>query len=499
MVMLSINMERMSNMKKILTAVLPISLLASLFCMGTAAADVPGIDDADLTPTKTVAGPIEIKSAGGVGWEDNNIYIQLDEKEYEAYDPYLTISYDLKINDQGSWAQLSMFLDSRDCNAWGGYQIRLEGGDAAYGNTGNAIDADYALTLYKCADNGYTYITGVELEAPDTNKDYRMIIQRVIGEQNTTLKVWFFEKASSIPIEPTLSYEVSSAVYGDASAGARFVTWDRVNAVASNLKLYGFEVAVMEETEAEAPPTVFEPGPIEIKSGSNQEWGEGVMYIPQQQVDWYKGAFTAEYTLSLKEIGDWGQLSLYIDSWNCNDWGGFMFRIEGGDAAYSNSEGQVEGECGLSLYRAGKPGWKFTTGKDIEPLDPDTLYRIAVQREVGEENTTLNIWFFEDGKSIPAEPSLTVTESNESAEGASAGIKFSTWDIVDAVVTNLHVYNEIFDEVIPDYEPSGTTSSPTTSGPETGVKTAMVPAVALLVGAGILLVCCWKKDKSHQG
>lgn len=498
-------------MKKILAILLSVIMLSTLLCIGVSATAVPGIDEAGVNPTKTIAGPIEIKSAGGTGWDAGEQYVSKTDDEFKQYEKNLTVSFDLKIKDQGEWAQLIMYIDSWDSNPWGGYQIRLEGGDAAYGNSGNAVDGDYAVTLYKGGkpDADWVFKAGTALSAVDTSKDYRVIVQRVIGKANTTLKVWFFEKSAGIPEKATLTYEADNASYGGGSAGVKFASWDRIDASVTDLKLYNYEVAV--KTADVTVPKVSEAGPLNIQSAGNASWEDGVAYIPQGQESWYGKNLTVDYKLKVKDLGSWAQLILYLDSWDCNPWGGYQLRVEGGDAASGNSGGVMDTDYALTLYKGNKPNspdWKYVAGEELPVLDANKTYRMTIQRMVGESNTTLNVYFFEDGAALPATPTLRYTETNENYGPASAGVKFTTWDRVDAVVTDLKVYNAVFEDIIPGYmqtaEPSSSTSATTaanatTAGtpevPETGAASLVIPALALLAGAAAIAVSSRNKTK----
>ena len=140
---------------------------------------------------------------------------------------------------------------------------------------------------------------------------------------------------------------------------------------------------------------------------------------------------------------------------------------------------------------------------------------MAIQRVIGDTDTTLKVWIFEDGAAIPAEPTLAYTVDNATYGSASAGVKFTTWDRVDAVVTDLKLYNTVFDDVIPGYkeavddtttttkadDAAATTTddavSPTTDAaggnPSTGAASMAIPAAALLISAAAAVAARRKK------
>ena len=546
-------------MKKFLAALLALTMLSTVMLTSvfssSAAEEAPLIDAA--APTKTVDGSINVKSDGGTAWQDGVAYVGKDNDEFNTYAENLTVSADVNFTDLGEWAQFIMYLDSWDCNQWGGYQLRIEGGNAASGNTGNAINAAAAaLTLYKgnAPDSpDWKYVAGAALDAESLdndfeNKDYRLIVQRVAVKNtdetyNTTLKVWLFEKSAAIPAEPTLTYTSNIG----PSAGVKFTTWDRVDATVSNIKLYADEVqvkapaptteaattttteaATTTTTEAAATTTtaVIDPtapvktvaGPIHIKTDGNQSWQEGIAYIAQGEEGKYNPALTVEYTVTEEDHGEWAQLIMYLDSWDCNQWGGYQLRIEGGDTAYGNSGGAVDADMALTLYKGNapdSPDWKYVAGVAIDKLEYDKAYRVAIQRVIGDTDTTLKVWIFEDGAAIPAEPTLAYTVDNATYGSASAGVKFTTWDRVDAVVTDLKLYNTVFDDVIPGYkeavDDTTTTTkaddaaatmtddavSPTTDAaggnPSTGAASMAIPAAALLISAAAAVAARRKK------
>lgn len=241
-------------------------------------------------------------------------------------------------------------------------------------------------------------------------------------------------------------------------------------------------------------PKVSYAGPIEAKGEGNKEWVDTTAYVPLDQKDEYSTALTAEYTVTFTQLGEWARLYVYLDAEGFNDWGGYMLAFEGGEAAWSNSGENLDGNCGLSLYAAGKPGWKFAAGKVIDLPETGVAYRVVLERVIGAEDTTVKVWYFKDGEDMPAEPLFTYTADNETYGGASSGIKFASWDRVEATITDLKVYNVPLADINAEEDPpesSDDGSNPNV--PVTGVAAAVLPAAVLLGGAGIALACLRKK------
>ncbi len=422
------------------------------------------IENPSVVPTKSVLESVTcIGEAGSTVYHQP--YVTKDDVNAGTYGKYLIADFDVSFSTFGGWRNASLWLDSYDLNDWGGFCFIISGEEFFKNEAAGLIDNPngVGVILNRSTKPGSEKLAACSLGVTDgefVDKEYRIIIKRVVGDTDTFVEFYMFEKTEVIPSEPMFSFSYTNEEYGPASTSIGFTTWEEQEFKTSNVKLYNYDLDII-------TPSVEEPSIVPTKTALEPttcigEDGNTIYHTPYVNKDdvdagIYSKYLIADFEISFSNFGGWKSASLWLDSYDLNDWGGFNFEINGESSFANNAAGLIDNPNGVGvlLRRSTKPGNEVIGACSLGVSDTefvDKEYRIIIKRVVEDTDTFVEFYMFEKAVAIPSEPMFSFSYTNEEYGPASTSVGFTTWGDQEFKTSNVKLYNYNLD--IRPYYPS---------------------------------------------
>ncbi len=444
-------------------------------------ASLLSIENPSVVPTKSALDPVTCMGESGTTVY-HQPYVTKDDVAARTYSKYLLADFDISFSTFGGWRNASLWLDSYDLNDWGGFCFMISGEEAFKNDAAGLVDnpSGVGVILTRSTKPGSEKLAACSLGVSDTEfvgKEYRIIVKRVVGDTDTFVEFYMFEKTEVIPSEPMFSFSYTNEEYGTASTSIGFTTWEDQEFTTSNVKLYNYNLDIK-------PLSVEEPSIVPTKTAIDTvtctgEIGSTIYHTPYVTKDdvsagTYSKCLVADFNISFSSFGDWSNASLWLDSYDLNDWGGFCFMISGEEAYKNNAAELIDnpGGVGVILNRSTKPGSEKLAACSFGVSNEEFVgkeYRIIIKRVVGATDTFVEFYMFQKNESIPSKPMFSFSYTNEEYGPASTSIGFTTWADQEFTTSNVKLYNYDLDirpyypslekEVIGDFDDDGTVNS----------------------------------------
>ncbi len=243
-------------MKRILSLFLTFMMLLTMLSAVPFTASATG-EQTEIypNPTEVIAGPDVMKGKGQSG-VNFSAYIS-DNKAKTVYNKYLIADFNLSFSAISNWSSLYIYLDSATSRLQDGFAFQISGPSSFASNAKGFVENPSGCGVIFRKQN-----TIVDAAPLNTDKvgvihtDYRIIIKRVIGDTDTSVEFFMFEKGTPVPSEPMISYTSSNAEYGSAAASLAFSTWETSKSTVSDIKLYNYDIATKQNPQSIDDPAL---------------------------------------------------------------------------------------------------------------------------------------------------------------------------------------------------------------------------------------------------
>lgn len=426
-------------MKKTLSLFLTLVMLLTIFsAIPFTAAATEEQTEIYPTPTEVFADPVVLKSDNNAG-SNYTAYISNDMAQ-STYNKYLIADFNLDVSAFNDWASIYIYLDSSNSNLNRGFAFQISGPSSFASNSKGFIENPSGCGVIFRKQN-----TAVGAAPLNTDKlgiihtDYRIILKRVIGDTDTAVEFFMFEKGTPVPSTPMLSFTYTNEEYGSAAASLALSTWNCSKSTVSDIKLYNYDIATKQN-----PPSIDDPTLVAKKTVENQTilWNTnptGDTHISSEEATTTYGKYlVSDMLFDASSIGTWGSASLWLDSENTDDTSGFRFFIGGSGTFKGKAQtAGIENPSGVGVVFYGSIDGAKQAILDAAELGMDetgfrnTVFRIIVKRVIGDNDTRLQFYMFDANTDIPSEPMFDVIYTNAQYGTPSTSMKFTTYNNVD--------------------------------------------------------------------
>ncbi len=450
-------------MKKVLSLFLTLVMLLTMFsAVPFTAAATEEQTEIYPTPTEIVAGPVVFKGEAQSG-SNFSAYIS-NEKAQTVYNKYLISDFNLDFSAFNDWSSLYIYLDSATSRLQDGFAFQISGPSSFASNSKDFVETPSGCGVIFRKENAI-----VDAAPLNTDKlgviytDYRIIIKRVIGDTDTSVEFYMFEKGTPVPSTPMFDFTYTNEEYGSAAASLAFSTWECSKSTVSDIKLYNYNIATKQN-----PQSIDDPVLLPRKAVENQaiSWnadatGHGDIHISSEEATTEYGKYlVADMLFDASAIGTWGSASLYLDSENTDDTSGFRFFIGGSGTFKGKAQtAGIENPSGTGVVLYGSVNGAKQAILDAAELGMNeaglcnTVFRIIVKRVVGDNDTRVQFYMFDANTDIPSEPMFDFTYTNAQYGTPSTSMKFTTWSYINFIY-DMKLYN--YDISIAPYTESAT-------------------------------------------